>query len=489
MESGGITAVIFAILFILVSVSYGHKLWTEGAFTMPSLGFSPALIFGKTFLSLLILYLPNTLFAYGFIADLMNSHYHYSAAGVTALAGMILNKLIGGVVVDGIVSVLSFIGTQFAKLPLAAKALIGVAGVGAAAVAAPVVAAAAAPGAPVFAPGMFGAPGAAATASGVFGTAPAGAAATATGLFGTAPAAAAAAANPFGVGAAGLGAAANPFGVGAAGLGAAANPFAAAPAAAAAALPAIAPPAAAAAVAAPVIAAAAERNPFADAQAAERAENARLAAEEATERRRAEPGANPFRGGRRTQRGGNTNMCTLPGFEWLENTIAPQGIIMSMTVLWYLMIELWDTGAASQSIALGATTSVVFILQSLMLYNNNCLSAYKYGNYSVIISLFMAITFAASSYFIQKRFLSGSPASSGGGGSSPPVPTPSGPKCPDGTVLNSSGTMCLPTLPGTSGKKVSVGDPSGTSAPVNDDDQFVCEAYRDGEVVTSTIVE
>jgi hypothetical protein len=180
-------------------------------------------------------------------------------------------------------------------------------------------------------------------------------------------------------------------------------------------------------------------------------------------------------------------MCSLPGFEWLENAIAPQGIIMSMTVLWYLMIELWDSGAASQSIALGATTGAVFILQSLVLYNNNCLRAYKYGNYSVIISLFMAITFAASSYFIQKRFLSSSPASSGG--SSPPVPTPSGPKCPDGTVLNSSGTMCLPTLPGTSGKKVSVGDPSGTSAPVSDDDQFVCEAYRDGEVVTSTIVE
>jgi len=447
MDSGGITAVIFSILFILVSVSYGHKLWTEGAFTMPSLGFSPALIFGKTFLSLLILYLPNTLFAYGFIADLMNSHYHYSAAGITALAGMILNKLIGGVVVDGIVIPLSFLGAQFAKLPLAFKALVGIAGVGAAAAAAPVIAAAAAPAGPALVPGMFGAPGANLGAAGLFGAPGAAAAAPGAGaLFGTAPAAAAAA------------------------------------------LPVVGPPAAAAAVAAPVVAAAAEVNPFEEQTRAAQAAAAATAREEALQRRREETG-NVFLGlgGRRRQRGGDTNMCTLPGFEWLENTIAPQGIIMSMTVLWYLMIELWDSGAASQSIALGATTGAVFILQSLVLYNNNCLRAYKYGNVSVIISLFMAITFAASSYFIQKRFLSGSPASSGS--SSPPVPTPSGPKCPDGTVLNSSGTMCLPTLPGTSGKKVSVGDPSGTSAPVSDDDQFVCEAYRDGEVVTSTIVE
>ena len=268
---------------------------------------------------------------------------------------------------------------------------------------------------------------------------------------------------------------------------AAANPFAAAVPAAAAALPEIAAPAAAAAAAAPVVAAAAPTvNPFREQLENERAEAAAAAREEAAERRRQEPGANPFLGGRRKQRGGSTNMCSLPGFEWLENTVAPQGIVMSMTVLWYLLIELWDTGRTSQSLALGMVTTVVFLLQGAVLYKNNCLAPYKYGIYSILISLVMAITFASSSYFIQKTFTGGS----SGGGPVPPTPTPTGPKCPDGTVMNSAGNMCLPVLAGASSRVgVGVGGSSEKSSPVNDDDQFVCEAYKDGELVTSTIVD
>jgi len=406
MDAGGISAVVFAILFLVVGSAYAHKLWTEGAF---STGIDSAT--GIDFLSLMVLYLPNTLFAYGFIADLMNSNYHYSIAGITALVGMFINKMVGGPVVDGIVTALSFIVEQFSKLPVAAQAAIGAVGVGAAAVAAPA-------------------------------------------------AAAAAAANPFG----------------AAPAIAAANPFAAS-----------VPAAAAAVAAAPVVAAAAPTvNPFRAQMETERAEAAAAAREEAAERRRQEPGANPFLGGRRRQKGGATNMCSLPGFEWLENTVAPQGIVMSMTVLWYLLIELWDTGRTSQSIALGVVTGVVFLLQGAVLYKNNCLAPYKYGIYSIPISLVMAITFASSSYFIQKSFLGGS----SGGAPVPPTSTPTGPKCPDGTVMNSDGTMCLPVLGGkTSQVGVGAGAPSEKSAPVNDDDQFVCEAYKDGELVTSTIVD
>jgi hypothetical protein len=504
MDAGGISAVVFAILFLVVGSAYAHKLWTEGAFNT---GSSLTAAGGIDFLSLMVLYLPNTLFAYGFIADLMNSQYHYSVAGITALVGMLINKMVGGPIVDGIVTALSFLGSQFAKLPVVAQAAIGAVGVGAAAAAAPAAAAAAAAANPFTAPAAaaanpFTAPAAAAAAAANPFTAPAAAAAAANPF--TAPAAAAAAANPFGAAGTGLAAAAaNPFGAAGTGLAAAANPFTAPAAAAAAALPEIAAPAAAAAAAAPVVAAAApEVNPFAEELAGERAAAAAAAREEAAERRRAEPGANPFLGGRRKQRGGATNMCSLPGFEWLENTVAPQGIVMSMTVLWYLLIELWDTGRTSQSLALGVVTGIVFIVQGAVLYKNNCLAPYKYGIYSILISLVMAVTFASSSYFIQKSFLSG-----GSSGSTPPPvpptpppvpPTPSpvpatpttfGPQCPDGTVIDSSKTMCLPILTGAFGKKVSVGGPNNTSAPVNDDDQFVCEAYKDGELVTSTIVD
>uniref|UniRef100_A0A6C0JQA0 Uncharacterized protein n=1 Tax=viral metagenome TaxID=1070528 RepID=A0A6C0JQA0_9ZZZZ len=397
MDSGGISAVIFAILFLVVSAAFTHKLWMEGALN----SLSPNS--GLDFLSLMVLYLPNTLFAYGFIADLMNSSYHYSVAGITALVGMIVNKVVGEPVIDALVSVFSFLGNQFLKLPLAAQAAVGAIGVGAAAAAAPIAAAIAAPAA------------------------------------------------------------------------AATNPFITAPAAAAATLPQIAAPAAAAAAAAPVVAAAAERNPFAEDAVRERSETATTGRENS---------GNPFLGGRKKQKGGATNMCSLPGFEWLENKTAPQGIVMSMTVLWYLMIELWDTGRTSQSVALGATTSAVFVAQTFIMYKNNCLAPYKYGVYSTIISLVMSIIFATSSYFIQKSFTPSSSASSVS-----PTQTNFGPKCPDGTVLNSTGTSCLPILQSkTVSKTLAVGAPTDTSAPVNDDDQFVCEAYKDGELVTSTIV-
>ena len=39
-------------------------------------------------------------------------------------------------------------------------------------------------------------------------------------------------------------------------------------------------------------------------------------------------------------------------------------------------------------------------------------------------------------------------------------------------------------------EQILVGGQQNTSAPVDDDqDAFVCEAYKDGELITSTIVE
>ena len=194
------------------------------------------------------------------------------------------------------------------------------------------------------------------------------------------------------------------------------------------------------------------------------------------------------------QRGGGIP-CSLPGFEWLENTIAPQGIVMSMTILWYLLIELWDNGSSGQSAALGVTTAITFILQWLVMARYGCLTSYRYTVYSPLIALVMAITFAGTSYGIQKAIRGGSSSSSGGTtGTIRPVFS-GGVNgtfvCPPGTGLSPDGSQCLP-LPGFGGsgeEKVPVGGKSDQSAPVNDQDQFVCEAYKDGELVTSTIVD
>ena len=50
MDSGGISAVIFAILFLVVSAAFTHKLWVEGALTTVSPNS------GLDFLSLMVLF-------------------------------------------------------------------------------------------------------------------------------------------------------------------------------------------------------------------------------------------------------------------------------------------------------------------------------------------------------------------------------------------------------------------------------------------------
>jgi hypothetical protein len=341
MDAGGISAIIFSILFAVVGVAYGHKLYSEGAFSMPT-GDTVSL----DFLSLLILYMPNTLFVYGFIADIMNQKYQYSISGITALFGMFFNKFVGGTVVGGIASGTNFIYNKVRQAPAAAAAV------------------------------------ASATTAAIT-------------------------------------------------------------------------------------------------NVPENTNNTDGIRDSSS------PFLTQMNVGGGKQRGGATNLCSLPGFEWLENKTAPQGIIMSMTVLWYILIEMWDTGQGSQSIALGVTTAIVFLLQWAVLHKNKCLDSYTFGTWSAIIALVMAITFAGSSYGIQKLIYTASGSTNTpSSGQSSSTPASGKVVCPKGSVLNPEGECVVPLGPGGSEKNT-----NNQSQPVDDNDQFVCEAYKDGELVTSTIVD
>lgn len=167
---------------------------------------------------------------------------------------------------------------------------------------------------------------------------------------------------------------------------------------------------------------------------------------------------NPFAGGQR----GGAIPCTLPGFEWLENTIAPQGLIVSMTVLFYILFEMVDTSQTSNIPAIGGVTLIVFLLQSFTYVRNGCLVGYDYGKWSLIIALAMSAVFAGVSYEIVK-------------------------------VINKALTSSASATPGTTptakpSEEIQVGQFAGEkSAPTDPNDQFVCEAYKDGELITSMI--
>lgn len=196
------------------------------------------------------------------------------------------------------------------------------------------------------------------------------------------------------------------------------------------------------------------------------------------------PDVNPFAGG---QRGGVIE-CSLPGFEWLENTFAPQGLVMSMTVLFYILIEMWDTGRTSNSLGIGMITLFTFLLQGVTFVRNDCLTRYTYGKWSILIALVMGITFAGSAYGTVKatsKYLGGAPA--GGGTRSAKTSfsmnTNTDKVCPAGTHLSPEGN-CV----GVGSEEIPVGQFQGEkSSPTDPNDQFVCEAYKDGELITSTI--
>lgn len=196
-------------------------------------------------------------------------------------------------------------------------------------------------------------------------------------------------------------------------------------------------------------------------------------------------------GGQKPMKGG-ADLCDIAGpLQFADNRIAPPEIVMSMTIIWYILIEYWDTGNTRNSMGIGITGLLVFALQWFGLWWGDCLTniagigrpMYFAQNFAPLIGLVIAGAFASSGYFIIKSI----PGSgSGPGSSSASFPFVINGQCAPGTVLGVDGT-CVPS---SSGGGVSVGEKSGSnkSLPVNDQDQFVCEAYKDGELITSTMV-
>ena len=306
MDAAGISAIIFGVLLSVVAVLYGHN-QLSGSSTGP-------VVPNLDFFANLVAYLPNTLLAYGFIADLVNWKYQYSIASISAILGMVVNKYIGSPLINVTVTAIrDRLGAQDQTLKTLGESL---------------------------------------------------------------------------------------------------------------------------------------NDPLASAST----------------------------GGQR----GGALPCDVPGFEWLNSEIAPQSIVMSMTILWFILIQAWDNGESTQTIGLGVTTAIVFFLQVAVLRKSDC----KFGLWSFVIALIMGITFAGVSYGVQKLL----PQSNNSTSSTGPNAT-YGPgntiKCPNGYVFNRMKQSCVPT----NEKVISVGGPAGQSQPVDDNDQFVCEAYKDGELVTSTIVE
>lgn len=163
--------------------------------------------------------------------------------------------------------------------------------------------------------------------------------------------------------------------------------------------------------------------------------------------------------------------CTVPGFEALESIFAPQGIVLPVSIFTYFFIDFGTTRPPSENIGTAVLFGVYLLTHIAVLWSSGCFSKYYWTSPFVTVgaglligSVLGGISYGVVHAVAPNKLPSGNyvaPASSDGS-------TPKKLVGPGGTLLG--------------GATSSVGR---CSAP-NDQDQFVCEAYKNGQLVSST---
>jgi apolipoprotein N-acyltransferase len=168
--------------------------------------------------------------------------------------------------------------------------------------------------------------------------------------------------------------------------------------------------------------------------------------------------------------------CDVPGFTWLRNSIAPSSIIISQTILLCHLMEAIsnrDTETVSDTLPLAGTSLISFGLQYwLFLSKEKC--GYTQKAWAPLIGYGISIVAAATSY-LGLKYLAKEQFTTN--------------KTDEGVFSNPVHKPKAKTQKDKDTTTIKVDSPGDTSLPVDDQDQFVCEAYRDGELITSTIVE
>jgi hypothetical protein len=166
-------------------------------------------------------------------------------------------------------------------------------------------------------------------------------------------------------------------------------------------------------------------------------------------------------------------MCTVPGFESFESMFSPQGIVLPVSIFTYFFIDLGLNRPASENVGTALLFLGFLFIQLFIMYDKACFPIYYWSSSFVTIAVALLVGalsgvlgWAGVHSLAPQRLPSGSyiapPASSSpaGGPSLGPGGTPS---------FSKSST------PGV-----------GTCSAPNDQDQFVCETYKNGKLVTSS---
>jgi hypothetical protein len=169
------------------------------------------------------------------------------------------------------------------------------------------------------------------------------------------------------------------------------------------------------------------------------------------------------------------DVCGIPGMSSTGSNIAPQSMLFNVTVMSHIAAYISATQSSSAySAEAWAGVAAVFLVGLLQYKSNNCYD--RVGGWQVTFFGWITPPLIALAGGMLIGGLSGYGFStlnqdSVGVGLSDEQKQ---------TLTSGKGPALAPTsdTPG-----------AGKCSPTGDDDQFVCEAYKNGELVTSTIVE
>jgi hypothetical protein len=154
------------------------------------------------------------------------------------------------------------------------------------------------------------------------------------------------------------------------------------------------------------------------------------------------------------------DMCGIPGLSALGSRLLPQSALFNLTALAhmasYITIKQGFFGVNKIAPAWGLFGAVA-ILQGLVMSSTGCFESTGIGIFKIIMSAGIAAGLGYAGAYVTSKNIS-DPGSQG---------------------------VVLPATPGTPGTPPL---DAGTCSAPNDQDQFVCEAYKNGQLVTSTIV-
>jgi len=159
--------------------------------------------------------------------------------------------------------------------------------------------------------------------------------------------------------------------------------------------------------------------------------------------------------------------CSVPGFEFFESTLAPQSLVLLCSMYAFLMLDILVNDPKKAVSGLSAAFAIMLGIQTFFNFKNGCFDSgfFIFGDNPYI---------RAAGMFGSLFFFSMVGAGIGYGIKTS-IPTPIGQPTGGNTILK--GGVKMPDLIATK------------DVGISDQDQFVCDAYKNGELITSTIVE